>query len=71
MGGFSSNPALQFPHKFAPTKIMFMPEKMNSGGRDLLITTSDWLRVFDLREEGVRDVAQLYNVRPCAPNSWD
>eukprot|EP00758_Cryptobia_borreli_P010053 Tbor_TRINITY_DN5530_c0_g1::TRINITY_DN5530_c0_g1_i1::g.13186::m.13186/K11805/WDR68, HAN11; WD repeat-containing protein 68 len=38
-----------FTHTYPPTKIMFSPEKSTSGS-DLLITTGDYLRVWEIKD---------------------
>ena len=62
-GKFSSDPKLTFQHPYPPTKIMFIPDKENSRP-DLLATTGDFLRIWQVSDDGVQLHKLLNNVRP-------
>ena len=61
-GKFSSDPKLTFQHPYPPTKIMFIPDKENSRP-DLLATTGDFLRIWQVSDDGVQLHKLLNNVR--------
>ena len=62
-GKFSSDPKLTFQHPYPPTKIMFIPDKEGSRP-DLLATTGDFLRIWQVSDDGVQLHKLLNNVRP-------
>ncbi len=67
-GKFSSDPKLTFKHPYPPTKIMFIPDK--EGTRpDLLATTGDFLRIWQVGEDSVQMHKLLNNVRGPPPPS--
>jgi WD repeat-containing protein 68 len=59
---FASDPQLAFQHPYPATKIMFMPDK-EGAQPDLLATTGDYLRIWQLKESGTQLVKLLNNVR--------
>ena len=61
-GKFSSDPKLTFKHPYPPTKIMFIPDKEGSRP-DLLATTGDFLRIWQVGEDSVQMHKLLNNVR--------
>ena len=60
---FTSDAQLAFQHPYPPTKIMFMPDK-EGAQPDLLATTGDYLRIWQLTEDGTQLVKLLNNVSP-------
>ena len=60
-GRFVAEPQLTFQHPYPPTKIMFVPDKEGSRP-DLLATTGDFLRVWQVQEDGVQLAKVLNNV---------
>ena len=67
-GKFSSDPKLTFKHPYPPTKIMFIPDKEGSRP-DLLATTGDFLRIWQVGEDSVQMHKLLNNVRGPLPPS--
>lgn len=65
-GKFSSDSQLQFQHPYPATKIMFIPDK-EGNCPDLVATTGDYLRIWQLTEEGTTLQKLLNNVSssPC------
>ena len=61
-GKFSSDSQLQFQHPYPATKIMFIPDK-EGNCPDLVATTGDYLRIWQLTEEGTTLQKLLNNVR--------
>ena len=59
---FAADEALAFQHPYPATKIMFMPDK-EGAQPDLLATTGDFLRIWQLGDDGVSLVKLLSNVR--------
>ena len=64
-GKFSSDSQLQFQHPYPPTKIMFIPDK-ECNCPDLVATTGDYLRIWQLTEEGTTLQKLLNNVSSSA-----
>ena len=64
-GKFSSDRQLQFQHPYPATKIMFIPDK-ECNCPDLVATTGDYLRIWQLTEEGTTLQKLLNNVRSSA-----
>ncbi len=58
---FVSDPQLAFQHPYPATKIMFMPDK-EGAQPDLLATTGDYLRIWQLKEGGTQLIKLLNNV---------
>lgn len=58
---FTSDGQLAFQHPYPPTKIMFMPDK-EGAQPDLLATTGDYLRIWQLKESGTQLIKLLNNV---------
>eukprot|EP00884_Botryococcus_braunii_P023679 jgi/Botrbrau1/9996/Bobra.0012s0085.1 len=57
-----SDPGLEFVHGYPPTKIMFTPDKgVNTYHKDMLVTTSDYLRLFEIKNGRTHHVATLNN----------
>ena len=44
--------ACQFDHPYPCTKILWSPDARNMGGKDLLATTGDYLRVWNVLDDG-------------------
>jgi WD repeat-containing protein 68 len=44
--------ACEFEHPYPCTKILFSPETRNFSGRDLVATTGDYLRIWNLSDDG-------------------
>ncbi|KAK9803873.1 hypothetical protein WJX72_001200 [[Myrmecia] bisecta] len=68
-GTFSSDPNLTFQHPYPATKIMFIPDK-ECTRPDLLATTGDFLRIWQLTDDGVVLTKLLNNNKNsefCAP----
>ena len=54
-GGFGNQQlyaACEFDHPYPCTKILWSPDTRNAGGKDLLATTGDYLRVWNLEDDG-------------------
>eukprot|EP00775_Hariotina_reticulata_P013146 gene13146-13276_t len=51
-GRLVSNPDLAFQHAYPPTKLMFLPDRAGIR-RDLLATSGDHLRIWNIQEDGV------------------
>lgn len=67
--GFKAETKLSFKHPYPPTKLMFIPDREGSRP-DLLATTGDYLRIWQIGEEGVTLNATLNNNKAsefCAP----
>ena len=67
--GFKTDARFSFAHPYPPTKLMFIPDKEGSRD-DLLASTSDFLRIWHVGEEGVTLRAVLNNNKTsefCAP----
>lgn len=62
-GKFSSDPTLTFQHPYPATKLMFIPDK-DCMHPDLLATTGDYLRIWQVKEDGTELLKLLNNVRP-------
>lgn len=62
-GRFTCDPQLTFHHPYPVTKLMFIPDK-DAGRPDLLATTGDYLRIWQLTENGAVLQKLLNNVRP-------
>ncbi|CAL1366545.1 unnamed protein product [Linum trigynum] len=66
------NPTLSFDHPYPPTKLMFHPSPPSSGG-DILASSGDYLRLWDLRDDdggSVEPISVLNNSKTsefCAP----
>lgn len=58
---FQTDPRLSFAHPFPATKLMFLPVK-DPNQPDLLATTSDFLRIWSISDEGVALEKLLNNV---------
>ncbi|CAM6088722.1 unnamed protein product [Calypogeia fissa] len=68
-GKFMSDPKLSFDHPYPTTKIMFIPDK-ESQKPDLLATTGDYLRIWQIQEDKVELKSLLNNNKNsefCAP----
>lgn len=62
------NPNLSFDHPYPPTKLMFNPNPSLSG--DILASSSDFLRLFSLRDNSIEPISVLNNSKTsefCAP----
>ncbi|CAL5224078.1 g6704 [Coccomyxa viridis] len=57
---FTSDPQLLFQHPYPATKIMFMPDR-EGAQPDLLATTGDYLRIWQLKENGTHLIKLLNN----------
>jgi WD repeat-containing protein 68 len=44
--------ACEFDHPYPCTKILWSPDTRNLGGKDLLATTGDYLRVWNISDDG-------------------
>lgn len=66
-GKFTSDPRLTFPHPYPATKIMFIPDK-DCIHPDLVATTGDYLRIWQVKEDSVQLLKLLNNVRFGSPN---
>ena len=68
-GTFPAEPTHSFTHPYPCTKIMFIPDKEGTH-EDLVATTGDYLRVWHIKEDGVRLKSLLNNNKNsefCAP----
>eukprot|EP00271_Cylindrocystis_brebissonii_P010086 TRINITY_DN26188_c0_g1_i1.p1 TRINITY_DN26188_c0_g1~~TRINITY_DN26188_c0_g1_i1.p1 ORF type:complete len:341 (-),score=64.79 TRINITY_DN26188_c0_g1_i1:966-1988(-) len=68
-GEFKSDPALGFEHPYPPTKLMFVPDP-TCQWNDLIATTGDFLRIWQVEEDGVKLKTTLNNNKNseyCAP----
>jgi len=68
-GRFKADPRFQFQHPYPATKIMFIPDK-ECTKPDLLATTGDYLRIWNVTDEKVELKAVLNNKQNsefCAP----
>jgi len=68
-GEFKSDPRLAFDHPYPTTKIMFVPDK-ECQRPDLLATTGDYLRIWQICEDRVEPKSLLNNNKNsefCAP----
>ncbi|KAL6776091.1 LWD1 [Auxenochlorella protothecoides x Auxenochlorella symbiontica] len=59
---FQADPRLSFVHPFPATKLMFLPVK-DPNQPDLLATTSDFLRIWSISEDGVALEKLLNNTK--------
>ena len=60
-GKFSSDPQLRFKHPYPATKLMFIPDK-ECVHPDLIATTGDYLRIWQVKEDEVQLLKLLNNV---------
>lgn len=44
--------ACEFDHPYPCTKILWSPDARNQGSKDLLATTGDYLRVWNIEDDG-------------------
>lgn len=44
--------ACEFDHPYPCTKILWSPDTRNMGGKDLLATTGDYLRIWNVTDDG-------------------
>ena len=68
-GNFVADPKLSFSHPYPTTKLMFVPDK-ECNRPDLLATTGDYLRIWEVKEDGVELKSLLNNNKNsefCAP----
>ena len=68
-GAFPAQPDFSFTHPYPCTKIMFIPDK-ECTKEDLIATTGDYLRIWNIREDGVQLSSLLNNNKNsefCAP----
>ncbi|RZC07381.1 protein TRANSPARENT TESTA GLABRA 1-like [Glycine soja] len=65
------HPSLSFDHPYPPTKLMFHPRKPSpSSSSDLLATSGDYLRLWEIRDNSVDAVSLFNNSKTsefCAP----
>ena len=61
-GKFAADPQLTFQHPYPPTKIMFIPDK-DCMRPDLVATSGDFLRIWQIKEDTVQLLKLLNNVR--------
>ncbi|KAI4370165.1 hypothetical protein MLD38_018541 [Melastoma candidum] len=50
---FSTDARLMFDHPYAPTNIMFFPSEEGGLNRDLVATSGDYLRVWEIHQERI------------------
>ncbi|KAF8379901.1 hypothetical protein HHK36_027366 [Tetracentron sinense] len=65
---FKTDPNLSFEHPYPPTKLMFHPSRAKSP--DLLASSGDYLRLWEVRESSIGPVSVLNNSKSsefCAP----
>nr|GMC98638.1 WDR1 [Ipomoea batatas] len=66
-----TNPGLAFDHPYPPTKLMFHPNPTASmKSTDLLVSSGDYLRLWEVREASIEPVSTLNNSKTseyCAP----
>lgn len=68
-----THPTLSFDHPYPPTKLMFQPNSSTSSLRkssDLLASSGDYLRLWEVRENSIEPVSILNNSKSsefCAP----
>ena len=70
-GTFPAEPTHSFTHPYPCTKIMFIPDKEGTH-EDLVATTGDYLRVWNIKEDGVQLKSLLNNNKNsefCAPRT--
>lgn len=60
-GRFISDPQLRFTHPYPATKLMFIPDK-ECVHPDLIATTGDYLRIWQVKEDEVQLLKLLNNV---------
>lgn len=60
-GKFTSDPQLRFKHPYPATKLMFIPDK-ECVHPDLIATTGDYLRIWQVKEDEVQLLKLLNNV---------
>lgn len=60
-GKFTPDPQLRFKHPYPATKLMFIPDK-ECAHPDLIATTGDYLRIWQVKEEEVILLKLLNNV---------
>ncbi|KAI3417847.1 WD_REPEATS_REGION domain-containing protein [Psidium guajava] len=65
-----THPGLSFDHPYPPTKLMFRPTSSNPSKSDLLASSGDYLRLWEVQENSIEPVAVLNNSKTsefCAP----
>ncbi|KAE9587276.1 putative transcription factor WD40-like family [Lupinus albus] len=63
-------PSLSFDHPYPPTKIMFHPSNPPAPSPDLIATSGDYLRLWEIRDNSVETVSLFNNSKSsefCAP----
>ena len=68
-GKFLSDPQLKFAHPYPATKIMFIPDK-ECVHPDLIATTGDYLRIWQVKDDSVQLLKLLNNVRAVPKLDW-
>jgi WD repeat-containing protein 68 len=66
----NSQPCLSFEHPYPPTKLMFHPPNLLGKSTDLLASSGDYLRLWEVRENGIEPVSVFNNSKTsefCAP----
>ncbi|XAR71573.1 hypothetical protein NMG60_11017912 [Bertholletia excelsa] len=64
------NPALSFDHPYPPTKLMFRPSATVRSSGDLLASSGDFLRLWEVRDSSIEPLSVLNNSKTsefCAP----
>ncbi|KAF5731316.1 WD40 protein [Tripterygium wilfordii] len=64
------NPSLSFEHPYPPTKLMFHPSSLRKSASDLLASSGDFLRLWEIRDTSIEPLSVLNNSKTsefCAP----
>ncbi|KAF5743430.1 WD40 protein [Tripterygium wilfordii] len=64
------NPSLSFEHAYPPTKLMFNPSSLRKSASDLLASSGDFLRLWEIRDTSIEPLSVLNNSKTsefCAP----
>ena len=70
-GNGKFNKLCQFEHPYPATKVMWVPPKHNLTSGDLLATTGDYLRLWNLSADNVTDMKGVLNNNKHAGNLLD
>ncbi|XP_022737283.1 protein TRANSPARENT TESTA GLABRA 1-like [Durio zibethinus] len=65
-----THPTLSFDHPYPPTKLMFQPNLKSPSSSDILASSGDYLRLWEVRESSINPLSVLNNSKTsefCAP----
>jgi WD repeat-containing protein 68 len=60
----------EFDHPYPPTKLMFAPAQHNLGVKDILATTGDYLRIWNIDSDNQVEMKSILNNNKHTGKSW-